>query len=231
MKRQRKDILDQVDQKKQRTNNTLEQQNYPLRTKKEILQVLGSGNIETLKTALAQVKELDLSGSSNAPLLTEKQVLLLAEALKTNSTLTQLYLGSNQIGATGGGAIAESLKINSTLTLLFFHNNQIGDAGAASLAEGTKANKTLQYLHLQQNYISDQGLELLKSNWKGNSDSGYLVTDSQSLATVQSIQAATIARSFAQKAQDYDFFNFDLVDEAFIYNLLGDGNPFADFHA
>gem|GEM_PF-3696881 len=33
------------------------------------------------------------------------------------------------------------------------------------------------------------------------------------------------------REQDHDYFNFDLVDEAFIQNLLGNVNPLADFYA
>jgi Ran GTPase-activating protein (RanGAP) involved in mRNA processing and transport len=41
----------------------------------------------------------------------------LAEALKSNSTLTTLDLAGNSIGSNGGQALAEALKSNSTLTI------------------------------------------------------------------------------------------------------------------
>ena len=40
----------------------------------------------------------------------------LAEALKTNTTLTEINLGDNSIGGEGAKAIAEALKTNTTLT-------------------------------------------------------------------------------------------------------------------
>ena len=42
-------------------------------------------------------------------------VIAIAKALKTNSTLQELNLDSNQIGDEGASAIAEALKTNSSL--------------------------------------------------------------------------------------------------------------------
>ncbi|KAG0293597.1 hypothetical protein BGZ98_002110, partial [Dissophora globulifera] len=58
---------------------------------------------------------------------------LLAEALKTNSTLTKLDLWDNSIRDNGAQALSEALKINSTLTTLNLRNNSIGDNGAQAL--------------------------------------------------------------------------------------------------
>jgi len=121
------------------------------------MQALKSKDLVTLKTALAQVKELDLSGSyGEPPLLTAKQVLLLVKSLKSNNTLTELNLGNNKIGAAGGAAIAKSLKVNSTLTELNLGNNKIGAAGGAAIAESLKVNSTLIQLNLGENQIGDE---------------------------------------------------------------------------
>jgi len=40
--------------------------------------------------------------------------------------------------------------------------------------------------------------------------------------------AAVLGQSFIQKAQDHDFFNYDLVDAGFIH-MLGEANPQANF--
>jgi tetratricopeptide (TPR) repeat protein len=42
--------------------------------------------------------------------------------------------------------------------------------------------------------------------------------------------SAALGQSFTQKAQDHDFFNYDLVDAGFIYNLLGDTAILDNFH-
>src|SRR5215475_4840976 len=122
----------------------------------------------------------------------------LAEALKVNSTLTQLNLScmssfcgwiyvcilwfdladnlwiiDNSIGDEGGKALAEALKVNSTLTqlnlecmssfcgwiyvcILWFDladnlwiiDNSIGDEGGKALGEALKVNATLTQLNL-----------------------------------------------------------------------------------
>ncbi|KAF9284662.1 hypothetical protein BGZ74_001675, partial [Mortierella antarctica] len=63
----------------------------------------------------------------------------LAEALKTNSALTTLYLENNSIGEIGTQTLAEALKTNSTLTTLYLEQNSIGDKIAKALTETFKA--------------------------------------------------------------------------------------------
>ena len=96
-------------------------------------------------------------------------IVLLAEALKKNSTLTELYLYDNAIGDQGATGLAEALKVNSTLTVLESHLNEIGDQGATSLAEALKRNSSLTKLDLSFNGIGDQGATGLAEALKVNS--------------------------------------------------------------
>ncbi|KAG0375797.1 hypothetical protein BGX24_008647 [Mortierella sp. AD032] len=97
-----------------------------------------------------------------------KEFARLAEALKTNSTLTTLDLKHNSIGDNGAKTLAEALKTNSTLTTLYLQGNSIGDSGAQALAEALKSNSTLNTLDLQGNLIWFKGLlsfsEALEAN-------------------------------------------------------------------
>ncbi|KAF9979472.1 hypothetical protein BGZ75_009658, partial [Mortierella antarctica] len=96
----------------------------------------------------------------------------LAEALKTNSTLTTLDLQSNSIGDDGAKALAEALKTNSTVTELYLQENKIGDDGAKALAEALKTNKTLTTLDLSRmgytNNIGSDGAKALAEALKTN---------------------------------------------------------------
>ena len=65
-------------------------------------------------------------------------VQALAYVLNTNSTLHQLWLDHNNIGAKGAIALAEALKDNSTLRALYIDTNQIGDQGAKTLKDNPK---------------------------------------------------------------------------------------------
>ena len=92
----------------------------------------------------------------------------LAEAMKVNTTLTQLVLWKNNIGDAGAASLAEAMKVNTTLTQLDLQHNNIGDAGAASLAEAMKVNTTLTQLDLFGNNIGDAGAASLAEAMKVN---------------------------------------------------------------
>ena len=49
-----------------------------------------------------------------------------AEALKVNTSLTEIHLGGNNIGAEGAKYVAEALKVNTSLTKIHLSINNIG---------------------------------------------------------------------------------------------------------
>lgn len=75
----------------------------------------------------------------------------LADALKINTTLIHLSLGNNQISDLN--SLADALKINITLISLLLDDNQISNIDA--LAEALKFNTTLTRLDLSRNKISN----------------------------------------------------------------------------
>jgi len=95
-------------------------------------------------------------------------VVVLADVLKSNTTVTKLDLADNGIGNAGAAGLAEALKSNTTLAVLDLSRNVITDGGAADLAEALKSNTTLTVLNLPRNGIFDAGAaglaEALKSN-------------------------------------------------------------------
>ncbi|MDC0857488.1 hypothetical protein OAP83_02100, partial [Rickettsiales bacterium] len=82
----------------------------------------------------------------------------LATALQTNKTLRELNLGYNQIGAAGVQALASALQTNSSLRELLLFNNQIGDDGAQAIANALEHNTSLTILSLGINQIEDEGV-------------------------------------------------------------------------
>ena len=81
------------------------------------------------------LKSADLGGND----IGDEGVIAISEALKTNSTLTELGLGSssrstNKIGPAGAQALADMLQVSSALKVLDLADNDIGKAGAAALA-------------------------------------------------------------------------------------------------
>jgi hypothetical protein len=90
----------------------------------------------------------------------------LAEALRTNTSLTTLELYNNQIGDAGAVALAEALRTNTSLTTLNLSGNQIGDAGAVALAIALRTNTSLTALWILDNqigYAPRQEIERLMS--------------------------------------------------------------------
>ena len=85
----------------------------------------------------------------------------LAKAVEINSTLTRLNLCDCRIGDSGAAALAKAVEINSTLTRLNLFDNGIGDSGAAALAKAVEINSTLTDLDLSYNGIGDSGAAAL----------------------------------------------------------------------
>ena len=55
--------------------------------------------------------------------------------------VTELILGSNQLGDAGAEAIAAMLRTNRSLTLLWLAANKIGDAGKQALREAVEGRE------------------------------------------------------------------------------------------
>ncbi|KAF9311496.1 hypothetical protein BGZ91_006793 [Linnemannia elongata] len=120
------------------------------------------------------------------------EVEVMAEALKTNSTMITLYLGNNLIGDSGAQSMSVVLKTNSTLTTLSFDHNSIGVNGAQALSEAFKTNSTLTTLDLQRNSIGFDGAKALAEALKTNST---LTTLDLGLNSIRSDGAKALAEA------------------------------------
>eukprot|EP00943_MAST-04B_sp_MAST-4B-sp1_P003124 g3124.t1 len=99
----------------------------------------------------------------------------LAEALKVNTSLKEISLSSNNIGAEGGKELAEALKelaealkVNTSLEKIDLRNNTIGDEGAKYVAEALKVTTSLKEIYLWNNNIGDEGAKELAEALKVN---------------------------------------------------------------
>ena len=127
----------------------------------------------------------------NHGVIDDAAAAVLASVLEANTTLTNLDLHGNNIGATGAESLSTALKTNTTLTHLDLSGNNIGPGGAESLATALKTNTTLTHLDLQGNNIGAGGAvslaaalktntTLTKLDLQGNSIGPF---DAESLAT------------------------------------------------
>ena len=90
------------------------------------------------------------------------------EALTANTTLTNLDLSGNRIGASGAASLSDAIKVDTVLTNLDLSLNGIGDSGAASLSDAIKVNTVLTNLDLSGNRIGASGASFLSDAIKVN---------------------------------------------------------------
>ncbi|KAL0251098.1 hypothetical protein GEMRC1_000312 [Eukaryota sp. GEM-RC1] len=92
----------------------------------------------------------------------------LIEALKTNTTVTNIDLEDNLIRAEGATALAEMLKVNTAVTSVNVSYTYVQDVGASALAEALKVNASVTSVDLGGNYIGDEGARALAEALKVN---------------------------------------------------------------
>jgi Ran GTPase-activating protein (RanGAP) involved in mRNA processing and transport len=84
----------------------------------------------------------------------------LAEALATNTSLTELTLGYS-IDAIAGSAIAAALRTNQSLKSLDLQCSNLGPSGLQQLADALVVNKTLTWLGLMTSRVDSAGVKVL----------------------------------------------------------------------
>lgn len=80
-------------------------------------------------------------------------------------------------------AIAEVLKINKSIVQLWLDRNAINDAGAKQLGDALKSNTSVQYLNLSGNHISFDGAEAVFKGVKVNRSLTCLIFNQNRLAS------------------------------------------------
>ena len=99
---------------------------------------------------------------------------ILARALRSNCTLTQINLRCRTIRSPGASEIAKALQSNLTLTHLNLNGNGIGNCGAEDLAQALQSSCALKYLDLSHNEIGDEGAVALAKALESNRTLTYL---------------------------------------------------------
>ncbi|PFX21644.1 NLR family CARD domain-containing protein 3-like [Stylophora pistillata] len=120
----------------------------------------------------------------------DPDVVILTEALKTNTTITSLHFSFNVIGAGGAVALAEALSSHPSLRVLNLSTNRILGNGASALAGLLKCNSTLTELLLPFNNITDTGADGLAEALKCNTSLSKL---NLNFNNIGHLGAATIA--------------------------------------
>jgi len=122
----------------------------------------------------------------------DEGAIALAEALKSNRTITNVNLGWNSIGIKGAIALAEALKVNKTIKEINLWHNSIGDEGALALAEALKANNTIEKINLGANSIGDEGATAIARALEANKTIKEIIL---SVNAIRNIGARALAKA------------------------------------
>ena len=124
-----------------------------------------TGIAELLRSrAKVGLLELDLSHAYTQ----ERGAIAVAEALRTNTTLTKLSLAHNGIAGAGAVALADVLTMNTTLTSASLASNLLTDSTAVALAAALAQNEVLTALELGRNGIATAGAQALRQALQAN---------------------------------------------------------------
>ena len=113
-------------------------------------------NLRKLKLGPLATRKAGFTGRE----FTDAHALLIAQVCSRATLLRELWLGTNEIGDVGAGAIGAALS-RSSLERLDLTCNGFGDDGALRLAAGLAANHSMRHLHLDGNRIGDAGADAL----------------------------------------------------------------------
>ena len=136
--------------------------------------------IEHVLQSNCALKILDLMSISSEGMLWDTRnkhahlTAILARALRSNCTLTQINLRCRTIRSPGASEIAKALQSNLTLTHLNLNGNGIGNCGAEDLAQALQSSCALKYLDLSHNEIGDEGAVALAKALESNRTLTYL---------------------------------------------------------
>ena len=118
----------------------------------------------------------------------------IAEELKVNNKITNIFLTENTISDIGINHIASALKFNTSINVINISGNNISDVGANSIAEALIVNNTINTIILSNNYIGDKGTKAISEALKINSSitninlSGNNITDIGASAIAEALK-------------------------------------------
>lgn len=84
-----------------------------------------------------------------------------ARLIETNPHLEILYLGCNLIDAAGSETLADALRTNQSVTGLWLKRNPLGVAGTKAIADMLRHNRTIRTLDLVTTQMGPEGLAAL----------------------------------------------------------------------
>eukprot|EP01080_Neovahlkampfia_damariscottae_P011337 gene11337-4505_t len=147
---------------------------YDLSSKQKIVKILKKDKINGNKGAIILSSMLKTNQTITTLYLSNNSIgdngaIAIADAIKENPRIVNLYLDGNSIGDTGAIAIISLLHTNQKIHTLSLHSNHLGESSALAVAEALKINSNLSTLYLSNNFISNKGAIAIANSLKENS--------------------------------------------------------------
>lgn len=117
---------------------------------------LDDAAIQDIAHAMRENTAITILEMNDNPALADQGTAAILAALE-NNRLERLQLTACEIGGEGGKAIANALKTQPGLKEIFLHRNHIGDEGAIAIAKAMHGHKALECLQVSGNNITDKG--------------------------------------------------------------------------
>jgi len=137
----------------------------------------------------ASIGKIDLENN----LINEKCGEIIAEIIKSCTTLKNFNLKGNRIGS-GVKDLVESIIDSKSLKILDLSNNNLGSY-VSSISEFLSSNTTLKTLILSQNSINDEGLSKITSGLKMNTSLMHLHVDLNRISKEGYLEAIKILKN------------------------------------
>ena len=96
---------------------------------------------------------------------TDVDAIIIAELMKSNTSVNRLDLARNNIGDAGAYALARMLEVNTTLNYLNLESCPFGDVGGEAFVGALRANTAVQYLNLKESVMTPTVQDALKAQW------------------------------------------------------------------
>ncbi|XP_010616037.1 dynein regulatory complex subunit 5 isoform X2 [Fukomys damarensis] len=97
----------------------------------------------------------------------------LAHSLLTNTCLTTLHLGGNELSEPTATLLSQALAVNTTLTSINLSCNRIGPDGGKQLLEGVADNKTLLEFDLRLSDVTQESEYLIGQALHANREAAH----------------------------------------------------------
>ncbi|CAE7314311.1 NLRC3 [Symbiodinium natans] len=155
---------------------------------------MAATSLEVALSCLDESSEVDVSYQG----IDDEGLARLANALKSNHTIVDVYLDDNKITDVGVHRVADLLESSRTLRQVSFYHNLVTDLGVRTLAKALVVS-TLNLLDLRENRVSDAGATALAEALEAGSQLRFLLLKDNEITDDGAQRLAAAVRKCGQE--------------------------------